>query len=95
MTLFAMIGTDRPGAIEARLAARPEHLAYLQAHPDVVKLAGPLLDDDGSPIGSLVVFEAPSRAEVEAFAAKDPYALAGVFERVEIRPWRLGIGAVE
>ena len=42
---------------------------------------------DGKPNGSLVVIEAADAAAANALAAKDPYAMAGLFESVEIRPW--------
>ena len=46
-------------------------------------------------IGSLVIFQCDSMAAVEAVIASDPYAHAGLFERVEVRPykWVLGAGA--
>ena len=52
-----------------------------------LKFAGPFLDDDGKPNGSLVVIEAADKAAAAAIAADDPYAKAGLFETVEIRPW--------
>jgi uncharacterized protein YciI len=94
MTTYVLTCWDRPGALETRLATRPAHLAYLGERRDRVKLGGALLDDAGGVIGSLLIIEAESVAEVEALAAGDPYALAGVFERTEIRPWRLVIGTL-
>jgi len=56
---------------------------------------GPLLSDDGAQwIGSALTIELPSRAHVEAMLADDPYARAGLYERVEIHPWRFGRAAV-
>ena len=42
--------------------------------------------------GSLLIMEAADHAEVEAWCAADPYAKAGLFESVEIRPWNRVIG---
>ena len=42
---------------------------------------------EGKPNGSLVVIEAGDRQEASAILAKDPYAMAGLFESFEIRPW--------
>jgi uncharacterized protein YciI len=39
-------------------------------------------------IGSMLVVDAEDRAQVEAFAASDPYRLAGLFDSVEIHPFR-------
>jgi len=86
--LFALICTDKPASLDLRLKARPEHLAFLESIGAVLKAAGPFTDDGGSPIGSLVVIEAPDRKAAEAIAARDPYAKAGLFAIVDIRPWK-------
>lgn len=87
--LFALICKDKPGALQLRMDTRPEHVAFLQGLNAEKKLAfaGPFLDAEGKPDGSLVVIEAPDRAGAEALAAADPYAKAGLFDSVEIRPW--------
>lgn len=84
--LFAMICTDNPNSIDLRLKVRPEHLAFLDTV--VTKAAGPFLDDAGNPAGSLVVIEAVDMAEAKAISARDPYAVAGLFASVDIRPWK-------
>ena len=53
-----------------------------------IKAAGPFTDDIGSPVGSLLIVEAGNRAGAEAIAAADPYARAGLFAAVDIRPWK-------
>ncbi len=87
--LFAMICKDKAGHLQTRLDARPDHAAFLDKLNGDSKLAfaGPFLDAEGKPDGSLVVFDVADRAEAEALAADDPYARAGLFESVEIRPW--------
>lgn len=85
--LFALICTDKPGHLQLRLDTRPEHLAYLDGLSEKLKAAGPFLGDDGKPVGSLVIISADSRARAEAIAAADPYAKAGLFSSVEIKPW--------
>jgi uncharacterized protein YciI len=86
--LFAVIHTDRPGALELRMATRPTHLAWLETQNDKKLTGGALLDPEGKPIGSLIVIDVPDRAAAEAFAAADPYAKAGLFESSVIRPYR-------
>ncbi len=86
--LFAITCTDKPGALALRMETRPAHLAYLQSQVASLVLGGPLLDPEGKPCGSLLVVEAPDRAAAEALAAGDPYAKAGLFEAVVIRPYR-------
>ncbi len=53
-----------------------------------MKGAGPFLDDAGNPNGSLVIIEAKDMADAKAIAAADPYAKAGLFASVDIRPWK-------
>jgi uncharacterized protein YciI len=94
MALFALTCTDKPGALELRIATRPAHFAYLQGLPGVVRMAGPLLGADGEMCGSLLIVDAEDLAGAQAFSAADPYTLAGLFERVDIRGWRLTIGQI-
>jgi len=87
--LYAFTCTDKPRCLELRLGNRPEHLAYLEGLGARLITAGPLLAEDGqTPVGSLLIIECADRAEAEATAAGDPYAAAGLFESVVIRPWR-------
>jgi hypothetical protein len=88
---FVLICRDKPGAAQLRQDTRAAHLAYLQASP-AVKLAGPFLDDAGKPVGSLLMLDLPDRAAAEAWAAADPYALAGLFASVSVEPFRVVIG---
>ena len=92
MALFALICTDQPQSLELRVKTRPVHLDYLNA-TDAVRLGGPTLDAAGKPSGSLLVIEVSDQAAAEAFARNDPYALAGLFARVEIRPFNRTVGS--
>ena len=87
--LFAITCIDKPNSLDLRLANRPPHLEYLNSHLARIVIAGPLLDDAGEkPVGSLLVMEFDDTAGAEAFAAGDPYAKAGLFQSVGIRPYR-------
>lgn len=86
---FVILCLDKPNQQALRAETRPVHLAYLERFADRFLYAGPLMDDSGSvPLGSLLVVDMAERAEVEAFAAGDPYAKAGLFESVTIHPSR-------
>ena len=86
MPWFVMIGHDGPRGLELRKLHRPAHLAGLEPLADAgrIRHAGPMLGDDGSPVGSVVVFEAADLAEARAIAARDVYVTAGVFARYEV-----------
>lgn len=87
--LFAFIGKDRPGILQTRIDNRPPHVAFLEKlnAEGTLKFAGPFLDDDGKPCGSLVVIEAADKAAAAAILAEDPYAKAGIFGSTEITAW--------
>ena len=87
--LFAFHCTDKPEAVGVRAANRDAHLAFLASLGDRIFAAGPYLSDDQSAmIGSLLLIECEDAAAAQALAAEDPYAKAGLFARVDIRPWR-------
>ena len=87
---FVIHAIDRSDAGSLREHTRPTHLDYLGGF-DVV-FGGPMLDDDGAMCGSLIVVQAEDRAAAEAFAAGDPYALAGLFATVTITAMRPVLG---
>lgn len=86
--LFALICTDKPNSVDLRMSVRPDHLTYLESLGAGLKAAGPFTTDEGAPTGSLVIIEAADRAAAKAMAENDPYARAGLFASVEIRPWK-------
>jgi uncharacterized protein len=94
--LYVIIGEDRAGTLEQRLAARPEHLARLQAlqAEGRLVLAGPcpaIDSPDPGPAGfsgSVIVAEFASLAAAQAWADADPYIAAGVYERVSVKPFK-------
>lgn len=85
--LIVLIARDKPGALKTRLDNRDAHLAYIQK-TGVVTQAGPLLDDQGAMIGSLIVLDVSDLSSAEDWAANDPYKHAGLFESVEMIPWK-------
>jgi uncharacterized protein YciI len=89
--LIALIARDKPGALDIRKANRESHLAYIDA-TGVVNQAGPLLDDAEQMMGSLVILDVADMAAAQDWADNDPYAKAGLFESVELIPWKRVIG---
>lgn len=93
---YAIEGFDGSEVLPKRLAARPEHLARLTALRDEGRLllAGPCpaIDaEDPGPAGfsgSIVIAEFASLEDARAWADADPYVAAGVYARVEVRPFR-------
>jgi uncharacterized protein YciI len=91
--LFIATCADKPHSVEKRLENRPAHLAWLTSLGARVKIGGATLADDlKTPIGSMLIFEGESEADIRVILADDPYARAGLFESVTIRPWRQAVG---
>ena len=88
---FALITKDKPGHIEVRKANRDAHLAYI-AETGVVEMAGPFVDPDGMMSGSLIIMDVADRAAAQAWADNDPYAKAGLFEKVRLEQWNKVVG---
>ena len=92
--LFVATCADKPDSMAMRLETRPAHLAYLASLGARVKLAGALLTpDQKTVVGAMIVYEGESADEIAALCAKDPYALAGLFASVDVKPWRQAVGA--
>jgi uncharacterized protein YciI len=94
--LYMIHGEDAPGTLEKRLAARPAHLERLQALQAAGRLvlAGPcpaIDSPDPGPAGfsgSLIVAEFASLADAKTWADADPYIAAGVYAKVNVRPFK-------
>jgi len=82
--LYVLIGRDGPRGAELRTTHRAAHLANLRSRGEAVRHAGPLLDETGAPVGSVVIFEDESLEAARRFAAGDPYVTGGVFARWEV-----------
>ena len=94
--LYSIVGTDTPNSLDKRKAARPEHLARLQALRDAGRLiiAGPFpaIDnvdpDEAGFTGCLIVAEFSSLETAQAWADADPYMATGVYAHVHVKPFK-------
>ncbi|HET7923044.1 MAG TPA: YciI family protein [Gammaproteobacteria bacterium] len=93
---YAILSQDVPDSLARRNQARPAHLERLHdlQRQGRLLLAGPhpAIDaKDPGPAGfsgSLVIAEFASLPDAEQWAAADPYAAAGVYAQVEVKPFR-------
>ncbi|MGE5623990.1 MAG: YciI family protein [Bacillota bacterium] len=93
---YAILAEDLPDSLSKRLGARPAHLARLEQlkREGRLLLSGPhpAIDaEDPGPAGftgSLVVAQFASLSEAQAWAEADPYAAAGVYAKVMVKPFR-------
>jgi uncharacterized protein YciI len=90
--VIAYDGTD-PEAPARRLAARPGHLEGVKpmvASGEMI-VGGAILDEAGAMIGSATVVEFADRAALDAWLARDPYVTGKVWQKIEIRPFRVAV----
>jgi uncharacterized protein YciI len=93
---YLILGADVDDSLAGRKAARPAHLARLQALNEQgrLKLAGPLpaidAEDPGDAgfTGSVIVAQFESLADAKAWAAEDPYVEAGVYDTMLVKPFK-------
>ena len=78
-------------ALERRMAARPAHLEgakRLKANNQLV-LAGAMLNEEGKMTGSSMIVQFEKREELDAWLAEDPYVKEKVWEKVDVKPFRI------
>lgn len=88
--LVAFDGTDS-GALERRMKVRPEHLAKTAIIKKTGQFicGGAILDDDGKMIGSMILYDVQNREELDKILENEPYISSGVWEKIDIRPFRM------
>ncbi len=94
--LYMIYSEDVHDSLEKRRIARPAHLDRLQKLKDQgrVLVGGPLpaIDSeepgDAGMTGSLVIAEFESLEAAKSWADVDPYMLAGVYQKVTVKPFK-------
>ena len=90
--VIAHDGRDKK-APERRMAIRGQHLegvAKLQAKGQI-EIGGALLDDDGKMVGSMFVFNFPSRRALDAYFKREPYVTGNVWKKITVLPFRRAV----
>lgn len=89
---FILTAFDRTdtGALERRMKTRPEHLekiSHIKKAGEYL-FGGAILNDSGVMIGSVIIYDVPDRATLDALLENEPYIYNHVWEKIEIRPFR-------
>ncbi len=92
---YSIVGTDVENSLQARMAARPDHVARLKAllSEGRLLLAGPNPAIDSSDpgeagfSGSIIIAEFESLQAAQQWADADPYLLTGVYDNVVVKPF--------
>lgn len=94
--LYSIFAYDVPNSLPLREQARPAHVARLKEldRANHLVLAGPnpaidnMQPGDEGFTGSLIVAHFSSLEAAELWAKSDPYVDAGVYERVDVKPFK-------
>lgn len=92
--VIARDGTD-DGAKARRAAVRPEHLRQITPRVErgEILVGGAILDEAGDMVGSVLVVNFQTRDELDGWLTTDPYITKGVWQDIEVRPYRPTVGA--
>jgi uncharacterized protein YciI len=88
--IIAYDGRDSD-APNRRAKVRDAHLRKVAQMKEEGKVlvTGSILDDEGRVIGSIGFLDFPSRLELDAWLNSDPYVTRGVWQKVEVHPFRI------
>ena len=88
--LIAYDGTDKD-AKARRLNVRESHLEKIRKlkNNGEVLFGGAILNEEGSMIGSMILYDLPDRQSLDARLKNEPYITGGVWQKIEIKPFRL------
>ncbi|WP_130537383.1 YciI family protein [Thiomicrorhabdus indica] len=94
--LYSIFAYDVKNSLPLRMKAREAHIARLKGLESENRLiiAGPnpAIDSnepgDAGFTGSLIVAEFASLEEAQAWASADPYIEAGVYQKVDVKPFK-------
>ena len=86
MPYFVYQGRDSDRGLELRKLHRQKHLDHLADLDEAgrIQFAGPLIDLDQNPCGSIIIIEVGDFDEAKRIAESDPYLLEGIFESIEV-----------
>jgi uncharacterized protein YciI len=92
--IIARDGTD-PEAQARRQAVRPAHLEGIRPFVERgnILVGGAILNELSNMVGSVLMADFPTREELDAWLAGDPYVTDGVWQEVEVQPYRAAVGA--
>ena len=76
--------TDKKNSLDLRLCTREEHIKYLKKIKKKLILAGPILNKNDKPIGTVLILDFERLTDVKKFLNDDPYSKVHLFENIKI-----------
>lgn len=88
MPLYLALCTIDPSKLDLFGTLRAEHYGFLIEQRHRIRFGGPARAAEGGPPETMVIIaEADSQEEAEAWIAREPYNAHGGFRSVVVRPW--------
>ena len=75
---------DKKDSLNLRLSTREKHLKYLNKFKKKIMLAGPILDENKNPIGTVLILYFDDLEQVNDFLKNDPYTQVQLFKKISI-----------
>lgn len=91
MSRHYLVRYEQTGEAGLRERMRSEHIAYRKGLGDAISLAGPILDEDDRPVGSVIIIAAQTGEDAVRIATGDPYVAAGLLAIATIDPIRIAV----
>ena len=88
MKTYLIICKDKKNSLSKRLANRNLHLNHLKSLKKKLILAGPILNKNQKPKGSVLIIKFQNRTKLREFLKKDPYSKVKLFESVMIEEFK-------
>jgi len=88
--VYAWDGNDEQ-ALERRMKARPAHFdnsRRIKANGNFI-VGGAILNDEGKMIGSTMVVQFETKEDLQQWVDTEPYITGKVWERIDIRPFKV------
>ncbi len=91
---FLVMGYDAKDeqALERRMRVREAHIATCDKLRDAGKMlyGAAILDDNNKMVGSVIICDFASRAELDKWLEEEPYVRGKVWQKVEIHNCKVG-----
>ena len=81
---FLITCKDKKNSLDLRLSTREEHIKYLKKIKKKLILAGPILDKNDKPIGTVLILDFDKITDLKKFLNGDPYSKVHLFDEVKI-----------
>ena len=88
---FLINAYDGKNMLEKRMEVRPKHLENINKLGEHVVFAGGRLNDEGKPVGSVMIMEFDTRTELDGYLKTEPYIEANVWEKVDVEDFNVVI----